>query len=156
MGTRLKVSLKEFCDMVVDVNVKLVKTSSTKSTFKIAMYKDEDVSVHPFFYTDGSPMDYAQQFIDKEKPEMYCIMSEAWVKMMSIAKGKEYEKNYKWGDMKDDPKKQEALFFLGKTFDGTQVYSRIFIIHRKESETILEELKDKGGNFPTLESTKLK
>ena len=156
MDALLKFSLKEFCDMVVDVNVKLVKASSTKSSFRIAMYKDKDVSVHPFFYTDGSPMDYAQQVIDKESPEMYCIISEAWMKMMPKKESKEYEKNYKWGDMKKDPKKEECLFFLGKTKDGTQTYSKIFVIHRKDSEITLKEIKGNGGINPNMQSTKLK
>jgi len=156
VGDRLRITLEDFCDMIVDVNVKIIKDSSTKSTiFTIVTLKNDEPTFHPFFHTDGSPMDYAQQIIDKESPDMYCIVSEAWVRMMPIKESDEYEKNYKWGDMKKDPKKKEALFFLGKTKDGTKNYNRIFIIHRKKSETTLEELKDSGGVTPTLQSSKL-
>ncbi len=142
--------------MVVDVNTKAIKNSTRTTLFTIVTLKNNDMSIHPFYYTDGSPMDYAQQIIDKETPEMYCIVSESWVKIMPILNVKKYEKNYKWGDMKKDPKKKECIFFLGKTMDGTQTYSRIFMIHRRKSEITLEELKDKSGSNITMKSTKLK
>lgn len=156
MGDRLKITLEEFCDRIVKVNVEIVKDSSTKSTtFTIVTYKNDEATLHPFLYTDGSPMDYAQHVIDKESPEMYCIVSEAWVRIMPINESKEYEKNYKWGNMKNDPEKKESLFFIGKTMDGTKNYNRVFIIHRKKSGTTLEELKDSDGANPTFQSTKL-
>ena len=152
----MKLTFQEFCDMIVDINVKAIKESTNKTLFTIVTYKNGEPSIHPFFYTDGSPMDYAQQVIDKETPEMYCIVSEAWVKIMPINESNEYEKNYKWGDMKEDPQKKECIFFLGKTMDGTKTYSRTFIIYRKKSEITLKELKDKKGSHPTFKSTKLK
>lgn len=152
----MKVTFEEFCNNVVNINIKAIKNSSTKSLFTIVLYKNEDISIHPFLYTDGSPMDYAQQVIDKETPEMYCIVSEAWVKIIPEKESKEYEKNYKWGDIQEDPKKKECLFFLGKTMDGTKTFSRTFLITRKKTEIILKELKDKTGVNTTLKSTKLK
>ena len=152
----MKITFKDFCDKIVDINVRGVKNSTNQTLFSIVTFKDGESTIHPFFYTDGSPMDYAQQIIDKHTPEMYCIVSEAWVKIIPIKQSSEYEKNYKWGDMKDDPTKKECLFFLGKTMDGTQTYSRTFIINRKKSEITLEELKEPGGGGLSLKSTKLK
>ena len=152
----MKLTFDNFCDKIVEINLKAVKESTNKTLFTIVTYKNNKPTIHPFFYTDGSPMDYAQKVIDKETPEMYCIVSEAWVKIMPISESSEYEKNYKWGDMQKDPAKKECLFFLGKTMDGTKTYSRTFIIYRKKSGITLEELKDKVGSKPTLKSTKLK
>lgn len=119
-------------------------------------YKNGEHKLHPFLYTTGSPLGYAQSVIDKESPEMYCIVSEAWMRVMTKEKGKEYEKNYKWGDMVNDPEKLECLIFLGRTTDLKESYSRTFYIHRKESGITLEELKDKKGNVPDMKSPKLK
>lgn len=151
MDIGLKVSFKDFCDVVVSVISGKVKADKGDIPFTIATYKNGKHAVHPFLCTSGSPMDYAQQVIDKEAPEMYCIACVGWMKRMSDkAESKEYLKNYKWGDMKDDPKKDEGLFFMGKTLDGTETYSKTFLIHRDTSGTTLEEFDSGEMHSPKL------
>ena len=155
MDALLKINLKGFCDIVMDVYLKKIKKEG-EIVFTVITYKNNDSTTHPIFCKKGSPMDYAQKVIDKENPEMYCIVSEAWMRVMPKKESKKYEKNYKWGDMKKDPEKVECVFFLGKTMDGSENYNRIFTINHKNPEVSFEEIKDDDGTSPNLKSTKLK
>jgi len=149
-------NLKRFCDNVVDAHIKKMQEPlCPKMPFMIITYKKGEIIMSPFLYTDGSPMDYAQQLIDKRSPEMYVIVNEAWMKIMTHETLDEYKKNYQWGDVLKDDSKEECLIFVGKTMDGTQTYSRIFRILRNGTEIIFDEMKDKDHNNPAFESSKL-
>ena len=149
-------NFKRFCDNVVEAHIKKMQEPLCSDIpFVIITYKKGNITMKPFLYSDGSPMDYAQQVIDKESPEMYVIASEAWMKKVTHETLDEYTKKYKWGDIIQDDSKEECLIFIGKTIDGTQAYSRIFRIIRHGTEIIYDEIKDKDNGNPAFESHKL-
>ncbi len=149
-------NFKQFCENIVDAHIKKMQEPLCPDMpFVIITYKKGQISMKPFLYTDGSPMDYAQQIIDKESPEMYVIASEAWMKKVTHETLDEYTKKYKWGDIIKDDSKEECLIFVGKTMDGKQKFNRIFRIIRHGTEIIFDELKGRDNRNPDFESDKL-
>ena len=127
----------------------------TKLTFVIATYKKGIMSIIPIINSKNSPMDYAQDIIDKISPDMYVIAAEAWMRFMNNTKGKDYLNNYTWGDISKDPKKKECLTFFGKTKNGKEQYYRIFKINRKKIKIRFKEWLDVDGQRITMKSSKL-
>ena len=137
----MKTSFEMFCEKVVEIHQKAMQEFS-EFPFTLATQKNGRITLHPFLSTPSSPMDFVQVVIDKNTPDMYCLTSEMWFKAIPMDKLKEYEKNYKFGNIKDDPVKTEGLVVMGKTMDGKETYNKLFRIIRHGKEIVFEENKE--------------
>ena len=120
---------EKFCDNIVQFNLENLNKYDELIP-KLHMLKNDTELVCPIIAMSRSPMDFVQGLVDVNSPDMYCFVSEAWMKFMPHSQSKEYEKNYHHGDVSKDSQKQECLIFLGKTKDGEQQYYKVFEITR--------------------------
>ena len=103
-----------------------------------------------------SPMDFLKQIVYQENPDAYCFCGEASMKTMPMTKNKLKEdlKNYKYGDIIDDPSSKDIMIIQGNTKKGDNSIKKVFDIITNEHGTLeFVEMKDYSGN--NMESDKL-
>ena len=100
-----------------------------------------------------SPMDFLKQIVYQENPDAYCFCGEA--SMNTIPKNKQKNlKNYKYGDIIDDPSSKDIMIIQGNTKKGDNSINKVFDIVTNEHGTLeFVEMKDYSGN--NMESDKL-
>jgi len=101
-----------------------------------------------------SPMDYLKDIVYSANPDAYCMCAEASMNSMKM-KGKSKEelmKNYKYGDLIDDPTSQDIMIIQGNNKMGNKSFLKVFELEGKMGKLIFKELKKAGENF---ESNKL-
>ena len=100
-----------------------------------------------------SPMDFLKQIVYQENPDAYCFCGEA--SMNTIPKNKQKDlKNYKYGDIIDDPSSKDIMIIQGNTKKGDNSINKVFDIVTNEHGTLeFVEMKDYSGN--NMESDKL-
>ena len=102
--------------------------------FVLHSIKNGKYKVSPIITYDHSPMDHAQEVIDSLQPDMYLICAETW--MHSPKNRKEFEDNYKWGDLNKSQNKFEGIAFIAKTMDGKEEHSEMYRIFRKDGKIV--------------------
>ena len=149
-------NLKEFGDSLVKRHFEAIKNVN-EFNFIIVMYKNNQLGfLKPRNYFDKSPMDHAQEIIDKFCPEMYIVISEGWMKIVEKNENHNFHKNYRYGMIQNDPQKKEVLIFTGKNTITNEKYSRLFKIKRDNSEISYEEMLNDDGAKLNFESEKLR
>jgi len=103
--------------------------------FVLHTLKNNILKISPIIAYNHSPMDHAQDAIDSIQPDMYLICAESWV-YCPKATFKEFEKNYKYGQISKMEEKIECMSFIGKTMDGEEKHSEIHKIIRKDKKII--------------------
>lgn len=100
-----------------------------------------------------SPMDFLKQIVYQENPDAYCFCGEA--SMNTIPKNKQKDlKNYKYGDIIDDPSSKDIMIIQGNTKRGDNPIKKVFDIITNQHGTLeFVEMKDYSGN--NMESDKL-
>ena len=149
MGSRLKISFKEFYTRGITHHLKQRKRlKSDILLFVLHTCKNDKLKISPIIAYNTSPMDYAQDAIDRVQPEMYLICSEIWAH--NPENKEEFVKNYKWGEIKDMEDKFECISFLAKTMDGKEHHEEMHKIIRKDGKIIDYEKLDMMLYSPKL------
>jgi len=102
----------------------------------IHTYKDGKYKISPIISYQSSPMDHAQEVIDKLQPEMYLICAEAWVHQTKDLK--KYEKDYEYGKISAEKEKIECIIFIAKTRDGKEEHKEPYEIIRNNKGKIID------------------
>lgn len=102
----------------------------------------------------NSPMDYLKDIVYSANPDAYCMCAEASMNSMKM-KGKSKEeimKEYKYGDLIDDPTSKDIMIVQGNNKTGKKSFIKVFELEGKTGNLLFKEMENAGENF---ESSKL-
>jgi hypothetical protein len=100
-----------------------------------------------------SPMDFLKQIVYQENPDAYCFCGEASMKVMKDGIERDDLKNYRYGDIIDDPSSKDIMIVQGNTKKGDNNINRVYdIITNSNGVLDFKELENHGDN---MESDKL-